>query len=200
MIRSARRDGVRITVETCPHYLTFVSESIPDGATQFKCCPPIREAENQRLLWEGLEAGLIDCVVSDHSPCTPELKRFDIGDFGVAWGGIASLQFTLPAVWTQARVRGHSLVDVVGWMCESPARIAGLRRKGRIALGYDADFAIFAPDEASIVDPRKIHHKNNRVTPYAYRALSGVVRETYLRGKPIDFSRPAGRLLSRGDA
>jgi allantoinase len=120
MIATARRDGVRLTVETCPHYVTFMSEEVPSGATQFKCCPPIREATNRELLWQGLADGAIDCVVSDHSPCTEELKRFDIGDFGVAWGGIASLQLGLPAVWTEARRRGHNLLDVVRSMAENP--------------------------------------------------------------------------------
>jgi allantoinase len=200
MIRSARRDGVRITVETCPHYLTFDAQTIPDGATQFKCCPPIREAENRWLLWEGLAAGDIDCVVSDHSPCTPDLKRLDVGDFGAAWGGIASLQVTLPAVWTQARRLGHTLSDVARWMCAAPAALAGLRRKGSIALGQDADFALFAPDEALLVEPQNLLHRNNGVTPYAGLELSGVVRRTYLRGRPVDFAEPRGRLLSRGQA
>ncbi|WP_433238711.1 allantoinase AllB [Streptosporangium sp. CA-135522] len=200
MIRSARRDGVRLTVETCPHYLTFSAEEIAEGATQFKCCPPIREAANRELLWQGLADGTIDCVVSDHSPCTPELKRFDIGDFGVAWGGIASLQLGLPAVWTEARRRGHALADVVRWMAERPAEQAGLSRKGRIATGYQADFCVFAPDQVFVVEKERLHHRNP-VTPYHGRPLAGVVRGSWLRGVPIDIdSPPRGRLLNRGGA
>jgi len=199
MIRSARRDGVQITVETCPHYLVFNAEEIPDGATQFKCCPPIREADNRELLWQGLGSGDIDCVVSDHSPCTADLKRLDIGDFGVAWGGIASLQLGLPAVWTNARRRGHALADVARWMAERPAEIAGLRRKGRIALGYDADFCLFAPDAAFVVDVRKLHHRN-AISPYADLALAGVVRGTWLRGEKLTGDECRGTLLRRGEA
>ncbi len=154
MIRAARGDGVRVTAETCPHYLVFAAEEIPDGATEYKCCPPIRESGNRELLWQALAAGVIDDITSDHSPCTPDLKASGPGDFGEAWGGIASLQLGLPAVWTQARQRGHSLAEVAGWMARRPAELAGLRRKGRIAVGYDADFAVFAPDEAFTVDPR----------------------------------------------
>jgi allantoinase len=198
MIASARRDGVQITVETCPHYLTFDAEEIPDGGTQYKCCPPIREADNRELLWQGLAEGVIDLVVSDHSPCTPDLKRFDVGDFGVAWGGISSLQLGLPAIWTEARRRGHSLRSVVDWMATRPAEFAGLRRKGQVALGYDADFCVFAPDDAFVVDPAHLHHKN-RVTPYAGRPLAGVVRRTWLRGREIG-EQPHGRLISRGEA
>jgi len=128
-------NGVAVTAETCPHYLTFAAEDVPDGATPFKCCPPIREAANRELLWEGLRSGVVGCVVSDHSPCTPSLKRLDTGDFGAAWGGIASLQLGLPAVWTQARARGFGLADVVRWMAERPADLVGLAGKGRIAVG-----------------------------------------------------------------
>ncbi|ACZ87674.1 allantoinase AllB [Streptosporangium roseum] len=200
MIRSARRDGVRITVETCPHYLTFSAEEIAEGATQFKCCPPIREAANRESLWQGLADGTIDCVVSDHSPCTPELKRFDVGDFGVAWGGIASLQLGLPAVWTEARRRGHTLTDVVRWMAERPAELMGVHRKGRIETGYQADFCVFAPDEVFVVDRERLHHRNP-VTPYHGRPLAGVVRGSWLRGVPIDIdSLPQGRLLNGGGA
>ena len=200
MIASARRDGVKLTVETCPHYLSFVSEEIQAGATQFKCCPPIREAANRELLWQGLADGVIDCVVTDHSPCTVDLKRFDIGDFGVAWGGIASLQISLSAVWSEAKRRGHSLIDVVRWMAENPARQVGLHTKGHIALGYAADFAVFAPDEAFIVDVAKLQHKNP-VSAYDRRPLAGVVRSTWLAGKRIDLDEdPRGRLLSRGMA
>ena len=200
MIESARRDGVKLTVETCPHYLSFVSEEIPAGATQFKCCPPIREAANRELLWQGLADGVIDCVVTDHSPCTVDLKRFDIGDFGVAWGGIASLQISLSAVWSEAKRRGYTVNDVVRWMAENPARQVGLNTKGHIALGYAADFAVFAPDEAFIVDVAKLQHKNP-VSAYDRRPLAGVVRSTWLAGKRIDLDEdPRGRLLSRGMA
>jgi allantoinase len=199
MLASARRDGVLVSVETCPHYLTFEAESIADGATQFKCCPPIREAGNREQLWRGLADGVIELVVSDHSPCVPELKYLDIGDFGVAWGGIASLQLSLPAVWTAARARGHRLADLARWMAEGPAELAGLRRKGRIALGADADLCVFAPDATFLVDPARLHHRHP-VTPYAGRPLAGVVRATWLRGLEVTGDDPRGRLLTRGDA
>lgn len=202
MIASARADGVRVTVETCPHYLSFVSEEIPDGATQFKCCPPVREAGNRELLWRGLAAGTIDCVVSDHSPCTPDLKQLDSGDFGVAWGGVSSLQLGLSAVWTQARTRGFGLAEVVSWMSAGPARVSGLRNKGAIAVGADADLCVFAPDSAYVVDADELHHRN-AVTAYHGRALAGVVRSTWLRGTPIAGpdagATPTGKLLNRGE-
>ncbi|HEX7746164.1 MAG TPA: allantoinase AllB [Micromonosporaceae bacterium] len=194
-LAAARRDGVRVTAETCPHYLSLAAEDVPDGATQFKCCPPIREGANREALWRGLAAGELDCVVSDHSPCPPDLKHLDSGDFADAWGGIASLQLGLPVVWTQARRRGHRLVDVARWMAGRPAEIAGLRRKGRIAPGYDADLVAFAPDEPFVVDPARLHHRHP-VTPYAGQRLYGVVHRTWLRGCPVD-GAPRGRLLSR---
>ncbi|MER6941609.1 allantoinase AllB [Nocardioides sp. NPDC127514] len=197
MLASARRDGVPITAETCPHYLTFAAEEIPDGATQYKCCPPIREAANRELLWQGLRDGVIDMVVTDHSPSTPDLKALDSGDFGVAWGGISSLQLGLSAVWTEARTRGFTLADVARWMSEAPARHAGLARKGQIAVGHDADFVVLAPDASYVVDAARLHHKN-AVTPYHGRSLAGVVRATWLRGEKIDIeAAPQGRLLSR---
>jgi allantoinase len=199
MLRTARREGIRMTVETCPHYLVFEAQAIADGATQFKCCPPIREADNREELWRALGRGDIDCVVSDHSPCTPELKRLDVGEFGMAWGGISSLQVGLPAVWTEARLRGHTLVDVVRWMSERPARIARMQHKGRIERGYHADFAVFAPDDAFVVDPRRLHHRNP-VTPYAHRPLAGVVRSTWLRGRRVTGDEPQGHLIARGEA
>ncbi len=196
-LRQARADGVRITAETCPHYLSFEAEAVADGATQFKCCPPIRDAANRERLWTALADGDVDVVVSDHSPCTPDLKRFDVGDFGLAWGGISSLQLGLPAVWTGARARGLGLVDVVRWMAEGPARLVGLTGKGRLQVGADADLCVFAPDEAFVVDPALLHHRNP-VTPYAGRTLDGVVRSTWLRGEPTDPTTPRGRLLVRG--
>jgi allantoinase len=199
MLARARRDGVRITAETCPHYLALSAEEIPDGATQFKCCPPVREAANRELLWQGLADGTIDCVVSDHSPCTPELKRLDVGDFGLAWGGISSLEVGLPVVWTEARRRGVALADVVRWMADGPAKLVGLRRKGRIAPGGDADLCVFAPDETFVVDPERLHHKHP-ITPYGGRSLTGVVRGTWLRGEELTGDEPRGRLLTRGGA
>ncbi len=195
LIRAARRDGVRVTTETCPHYLVFRAEDIPEGATQFKCCPPIREAANRERLWAGLADGTIDCVVSDHSPCTPGLKCTDTGDFGAAWGGIASLQIGLAAVWTQARKRGWRPGDVARWMATGPAAVAGLRRKGAIEPGRDADFCVFAPDEEYVVDPARLRHKNP-VTPYEGLELSGTVRATWLRGRLVTFGEPHGRLLT----
>ena len=200
LIAAARAEGVRLSVETCPHYLTLTAEEIPDGATQFKCCPPIREAGNRDRLWQGLAHGTIETVVSDHSPCTAELKRLDSGDFGAAWGGIASLQLGLPAVWTEARRRGHSVADVVEWMSTGPARQAGLADRGRIAVGCQADLVVFAPDEEFTVDPARLLHRNP-VSAYAGRTLTGTVRHTWLRGRAIDIdAEPRGRLLRRGQA
>jgi len=197
LLARARRDGVAITAETCPHYLALAAEDIPEGATEFKCCPPIRERANSGRLWQALRDGIIDCVVSDHSPCPPELKAQGGGDFGAAWGGISSLQLALPVVWTGARRRGHSLDEVARWMAAGPARIAGLAGKGRIEPGGDADLVAFAPDDGFTVDPARLHHRH-RLTPYAGQRLDGVVRRTWLRGEPAG-GAPAGRLLSRGE-
>lgn len=197
MIAAARREGVRITVESCPHFLTLTAEEVPDGATEFKCCPPIREAANQDTLWEGLADGTIDCIVSDHSPCTTDLKT---PDFASAWGGISSLQLGLPAIWTEARKRGHSLDDVARWMSAAPAALAGLTRKGAVEAGRDADFAVLAPDETFTVDPAELLHRN-QVTAYAGKTLYGVVKSTWLRGERIAadgaVAGPTGRLLER---
>jgi allantoinase len=196
-LAEARADGVRITAETCPHYLSFDAEEIGDSRTEFKCAPPIREAENRERLWAGLRDGVIDLVVSDHSPCTPKLKG---ADFMGAWGGIASVQFALPAVWTEARRRGVPLTDVARWMSEAPALLAGLGgRKGRLAPGYDADLVIFDPDASFAVAPSLVRHRHI-VTPYLGRTLQGVVKATYLRGRPIyadgaALGAPSGALL-----
>ncbi|HSV39034.1 MAG TPA: allantoinase AllB [Nocardioidaceae bacterium] len=184
-----------VTAETCPHYLTLTAEEIGDGATEFKCCPPIREDANREELWEGLRSGAIDLVVSDHSPATADLKT--TGDFGTAWGGIASLQLGLPLVWTSARSRGFTLEDVARWMSSAPAALVGLSGKGAIEVGRDADFCVFAPDASFTVDVERLHHKNP-VTPYAGRTLEGVVRSTWLRGEPVG-DQPRGRLLRRGE-
>ncbi len=198
MLASAKRDGVKITVETCPHYLTLLAEEVPNGATAFKCCPPIREAGNRELLWEGLLDGTIDCIVSDHSPSTVDLKDPENGDFGVAWGGVASLQLGLSLIWSEAKKRGIDLPQVIEWMASRPADLAGLSTKGRIALGCDADFAVFEPESAQIVDVNRLHHKNP-VSPYDGRALAGVVKGTWVRGQRVDFETARGRMLRRGD-
>ncbi|MFJ2510407.1 allantoinase AllB [Streptomyces griseoviridis] len=197
LIAAAKAEGVRLTVETCPHYLTLTAEEVPDGASEFKCCPPIREAANQDLLWRALADDTIDCVVTDHSPSTADLKT---ADFATAWGGISGLQLSLAAVWTAARARGHGLEDVVRWMSERTSRLAGLDRKGAIAPGRDADFAVLAPDETFTVDPAALQHRN-RVTAYAGKTLHGVVRSTWLRGERVvaggEFTAPKGHLLTR---
>jgi len=199
MIAAARREGLPLTVETCPHYLALAAEDVPDGATQFKCCPPIRERANRELLWEALRGEIIDCVVSDHSPCPPDLKKMTQGDFAAAWGGISSLQIALPVVWSQARTRGHSLGDVARWMAAQPAEIAGLSRKGRIAPGCDADLVAFAPDDSFVVQPDMLYHRH-RLTPYAGQLMHGAVRRTWLRGTPVTGDRPVGQLLAREEA
>ncbi len=200
IIADAKAEGLAVTAETCPHYLTFAAEEIPNGATQYKCCPPIRDRANRERLWQALRDGVIDLVVSDHSPSTVDLKCLDTGDFAGAWGGISSLQLGLPAVWTQARTRDVTLSQVVRWMSQGPAELTGLRRKGRIAVGFDADFCVFAPDSGFVVDARALHHKN-AVTPYDGRRLSGAVRQTWLRGQRVDLdAAPGGRMLVRGDA
>ncbi|WP_250279175.1 allantoinase AllB [Frankia sp. Cppng1_Ct_nod] len=196
-VLAARDGGLPLTVETCPHYLTFTAEEVPDGATAYKCAPPIRGTGNREALWRGLAEGLFAGVVTDHSPSTPARKAVESGDFAEAWGGIASVQLGLAAVWTQARRRGHDLADVVRWMCTGPADLVGLDRKGRISPGADADLAVLDPDGTFVVDPAKLAHRHP-VTPYAGRTLHGVVRATYLRGERVDGDRPPrGHLLSR---
>jgi allantoinase len=198
LIRRAQQDGVAVTVETCPHYLALAAEEVPDGATEFKTAPPIREAANADVLWQGLRDGTIGMVVSDHSPCSAEMKHRDTGDFAAAFGGSASLQISLPVVWTAARSRGFGIEDVVRWMSSGPARLTRMRRKGRIAAGYDADFCVLAPDETFVVDPGSLHHKQ-QLTAFAGRTLHGVVHQTWLRGERIaDAAR--GELLSRATA
>jgi allantoinase len=197
-LHDARADGVDLSVETCPHYLTFDAAEVPDGSTEFKCCPPIRDAHNRGALWAGLAVGEIDFVVTDHSPCVADLKRRDVGDFALAWGGIASLQLGLSAVWTGARERGHGLADVVRWMATAPADRVGLSDRGRIEVGASADLCAFAPDESFVVDPTRLLHRN-QVSAYAGRTLTGTVRQTWLHGVLIDVrAAPRGRLLRRG--
>lgn len=203
MIQKAKAAGHRVSVETCPHYLTFTSEEIPDGATQFKCAPPIRERENRERLWAGLRDATIDMIATDHSPCPPEMKCQESGDFLDAWGGIASLQLSLPAVWTEVKRRGFSLTHLVKWLCQAPARLASLdQKKGAIAPGCDADLVVWNPEAGFQVDPAQLHHRH-KLTPYAGRDLMGIVEATFLRGKKI-FERgkfsasPAGKVLLRG--
>jgi allantoinase len=195
-LAAARAEGLDVSAETCPHYLTLTAEDVPEGATAYKCCPPIRDRANQDLLWQGLRDGLISQVVSDHSPCTADLKALDSGDFERAWGGIASLQLGLPLVWTAARQRGFTLPDVVRWMSHRPAELARLA-KGRIAEGADADLVAFAPEQTFTVDAARLLHRNP-VTPYAGRSLTGVVRRTWLRGVDTAQAQPHGRLIRAG--
>lgn len=200
LLAAARAEGLPVTAETCPHYLGLAAEDVPAGATEFKCCPPIRERANADQLWAGLLAGAIDCIVSDHSPCPPELKLRDTGDFAKAWGGIASLQLSLSVVWSHGRERGFQLADLVRSMAASPAELAGLVGKGRIAVGCDADLVAFAPNASFVVEPGMLAHRH-KLTPYAGRRLTGVVRRTWLRGRQIFGSGllagagPVGQLL-----
>ena len=185
LLREAKAAGVKITAETCPHYLSFAAEEIPDGATEFKCCPPIRERDNREQLWSALGDGTIDLVVSDHSPCPPAMKLQESGDFLQAWGGISSLQLRLPIVWTESKRRGFSLDDLARWLCSAPAKLVGLGgRKGLIANGYDADLVIWNPSKQFRVDADGLQHRH-KLTPYQDRVLDGVVEKTFLRGRKI---------------
>jgi allantoinase len=185
LLRNAKAARVKITAETCPHYLTFAAEEIADGATEFKCCPPIRERDNCEQLWTALAERTIDFVVSDHSPCPPAMKLRESGDFLQAWGGISSLQLRLPIVWTESQRRGFSLEDLARWLSSAPARLVGLEgRKGLIANGYDADLVVWNPARQFTVDGAALHHRH-KLTPYQDRVLAGVVEKTFLRGRKI---------------
>jgi allantoinase len=182
LIDAARARGLPLTVETCPHYLSFAAEEIPDGATEYKCAPPIRRGSEREGLWRGLIAGEIDLVASDHSPCLPAMKETG-GDFFAAWGGIASLQLSLSAVWTGARARGVAAERIAEWMSAAPAHLARLeRRKGALAEGFDADIVVWDPEASFVVDPAALLHRH-KVTPYAGRELFGVVRATWVGGR-----------------
>jgi allantoinase len=200
-VAQARQAGVQVTTETCPHYLTVAAEDVPDGQTLFKCCPPIREEANRDLLWSGMLDGVIDAIVSDHSPSPASHKALDTGDFAAAWGGISSLQLGLSLVWTEARRRGFDVVPVTRWMSTAPASLVGLEHKGAIRVGRDADFVAVALDDTFVVDPERLHHRH-AISPYAGRELHGVVRQTWLRGRPVYragvFAAPHGTLLTRG--
>ena len=205
LLRAARREGLPVSAETCPHYLVFSADSVPDGATHFKCAPPIRERAHGDALWAALRDGDLDMIASDHSPCPPSLKLTSEGNCLRAWGGIASIQLTLPAVWTGAPSHGATVADVARWMSERPAHIVGLAaRKGSIALGHDADFVIWEPEETFTVDARTLQHRH-KLTPYDGMRLRGIVRETWLRGERIydrgEFStRPRGTFIFSSDA
>jgi allantoinase len=202
LLREAQAAGVKITAETCPHYLHLAAETVPEGATEFKCCPPIREETNREELWDGLKDGTIDFVVSDHSPCPSEMKLRESGDFMKAWGGIASLQLRLPVVWTEARRRGFSLQDLTRWLCENPARqVSFARQKGAIAAGSDADLVIWNPDQQFTVTASALQHRH-KITPYEGETLNGVVQKTFLRGRKIYdtghfTTTPPGHMLLR---
>jgi allantoinase len=184
IVRTARARGLPLTVETCPHYLTFAAEEIPDGATEYKCAPPIRDRAERDALWAALIAGDIDFIASDHSPCPPAMKETE-GDFFSAWGGIASLQLSLPAVWTGARARRLKPERIAQWMSAAPARLSGLQsRKGALATGYDADIVLWDPEARFVVDPTELLHRH-KVTPYARRELFGRVSATYVGGRRI---------------
>jgi allantoinase len=185
LVREAKAEGLAVTAETCPHYLTFSAEEVTSGATELKCAPPVRERENREELWAALREGTIDCVVTDHSPCPPEMKLRETGDFMKAWGGIASLQLSLPAVWTEAQRRGHTIRELAAWMCQGPARLAGLeKRKGAIAVGYDADLVVWDPEASFVVEAARLHHRH-KLTPYDGCEMKGVVEATFLRGRKV---------------
>lgn len=201
VLREAQSEGVRITAETCPHYLHFAAEEIPEGATEFKCCPPIRERANREQLWEGLADGTIDLIVSDHSPCPGEMKLRESGDFMKAWGGIASLQLRLPVIWTEARRRGFSLLDLARWLCANPAKQVRFdSHKGVIAAGHDADLVIWNPDAQFTVSAPSLQHRH-KITPYNGEPLVGIVEKTFLRGRKIYdgdcVKEPLGQMLLR---
>jgi allantoinase len=185
MLSAARSSGLPLTVETCPHYLFFSAENIPDGDTRFKCAPPIRENENRERLWDALREKVIDGIVSDHSPAPPELKHLDAGDFTKAWGGISSLQIGLSIIWTEARKRGYHYSDIARWMSWFPAQLAGLTgRKGAIAEGYDADIVVWNPEVSYTLTRERILHRH-KVTPYEGSVLYGVVEKTFVRGRAV---------------
>jgi allantoinase len=197
-LHDARLEGLPVTVETCPHYLHLNAETIPNGATLHKCAPPIRGRANREALWHGLRDGTIDFVVTDHSPCPPELKRLEEGNFQTAWGGISSLSLALPLIYTGARQRGFGLPDIARWMSELPAMLAGCHAsKGHLAAGYDADFVVFDTESEFIVTKDRLHYRHP-ISPYLGEKLRGVVKATYLRGQAIfengEFpGEPAGR-------
>ncbi len=202
-IAQAKSEGLRFTAETCPHYLTIASENIPDGKTLFKCCPPIREKKNREHLWQAVTDGRLDFIVSDHSPCTPDLKHIDTGDIEKAWGGISALQFGISLIWTEARERGFSLVDITRLMSTETAKFAGLDSvKGAIKVGNHADFLVFDPNTQFTITNEMIKHRHH-ITPYAGRTVTGQVQHTFVRGHHVYqqdqfIDSPKGRPLLKG--
>jgi allantoinase len=200
-LRAARAEGLPITVETCPHYLHFAAEDIPDGATLLKCAPPIRSKANQNALWQALRDGIIDMVVTDHSPCPPEMKRTDAGRFDLAWGGIASLSVALSAMHTECHQRGFTLDHLVRWMSTAPAALAGISNQaGSLEVGREANFILFDTETTHTITAAKLHYRH-AISPYLGQTLRGIVKATYLRGEPIyragNFAaKPSGRELA----
>ncbi len=184
-VANAKQKGLPLTAETGQHYLYFTAEEINDGQTLLKCAPPIREKTNNEKLWQALKDGIIDFVATDHSPAPPEMKELSSGDFTKAWGGIASLQFALPVLWTAAKKHGCSLNDIARWLCENPAILPGLQyNKGKIAKGYDADFVVWDPERSFVVSENIIQHKH-KITPYLDKELFGVTEQTWLAGEKL---------------
>ncbi|MGB1262131.1 MAG: allantoinase AllB [Cognaticolwellia sp.] len=202
-IANAKQEGLGFSAETCPHYLTLAAENIPDGKTLFKCCPPIRENCNKEQLWQAVADGRLDFIVSDHSPCTPELKHIDSGDIEKAWGGISALQFGLALIWTEAKQRGFSLVDIAHLMSSATAKFSGLESiKGQISVGYHADFVVFDPLQSYTITNEMIKHRHH-ITPYAGRQVTGQILHTFVRGHHVyqqdEFlNAPIGRPLLKG--
>lgn len=183
-IRSAKNGGLPFTVETCPHYLVFNAESIPANNTLYKCAPPIREESNSEQLWQAIIRDEIDFITSDHSPAPPELKHLDDHNFKKAWGGIAGLQFLLPAFWTGASAHNIDLTTVCKLLCEAPAEFVGLSKKGKIAPGFDADLVVWDPESNVDTSPEAIHHKH-KATPYSDLLMKGNVLRTYVGGELV---------------
>ncbi|HRI41344.1 MAG TPA: amidohydrolase family protein, partial [Bacteroidia bacterium] len=199
MIREARAKGLPLTAETCPHYVYFSSEKIPDADTRFKCAPPIRDAANNQLLWDALTDHTLDFIVTDHSPAPPETKELDSGDLKAAWGGIASIQFSLPVVWTLAKQRKNTLEEVAAWMSTRVADFLGLPKKGRLQVGADADLVIWSPDKKMKINRNNIQFRH-KVTPYEGEMVFGVVEQTWVNGE-LAYDRggfvssPPGKIL-----
>ena len=202
-LRQAKQNGLPVTVETAQHYLYFDAENIRDGETQFKCAPPIRSKENNGFLWDSLKEGVIDFVATDHSPSLPIMKNMEQGDFLTAWGGISSLQFALPVLWTAAKKHGCTIKDIAKWLCENPAKLIGKESsKGKIAIGYDADLVVWNEEQLFTVTENRIHHRH-KLTPYLNEQLLGVVKMTYVGGTKVydeeKFANvTAGKMILRG--